>query len=442
MPEIIPVAPADFRIDELNPRISSPNAGQVKALHALARHLGPKLKVLAADIVQYGIDPSTLPIVMPLPGVAGKYIVLEGNRRLAALKALENPDSVAGAVEPGVLRQIRKLSKDYQANPIDTLLCVLVADREEARHWIELRHGGEALGAGISRWSSDEADRFRSRSGVSKPHTQLLDFLQRHGDLSEELRRKVPVTTLERLIGAPSVRNKLGVELHKKIIYLLAQESLIAKALMYVVNDLVTKNTNVGSVYNKELREKYAASIPGNIVVTPTLKSGYGVAASNAGTGVKPKAAAGAARTPKKRDRLIPRECVLGIPAGRLRDMETELSRRLSLENHANAISVLFRVFLELSVDTYNAKNLPAVSEGSALRVKTEAAVTDLVTRKKLTKKQAHPVLVACEKDTFLAASVVMLNQYVHNPFVFPAPDDLRAHWDSFQPFVSALWAP
>ena len=441
MSEMLPVAPADLRIDELNPRISSPNAGQVKALHALARHLGTKLRVLAADIVQYGVDPSTLPIVMSLTGVAGKYVVLEGNRRLAALKVLENPDTISGAVEPGVLRQIRKLSKDYHANPIETLNCILVESREAARHWIELRHAGELLGAGISRWSSDEIDRFRSRSGVTQPHSQVLDFLQRHGDLSDELRGKVPTTTLKRLIEAPSVRSKLGIELHKKVIYLLAPEASVAKALMHVITDLASGNTKVGSVYTKGQRETYAANIPKDVAVTPVIKSGQGVAASNAGTGAKPKPAS-ATRTPKKRDRLIPRDCVLGIPSGRLRDIETELSRKLSLENHANAISVLFRVFLELSVDIYNGKNLPAVREESTLRVKTEAAVTDLVARKKLAKKQAHPVLAACQKDTFLAASVVMMNQYVHNPFVFPAPDDLRAHWDSFQPFVTALWTP
>jgi hypothetical protein len=438
MSEMVPIPAADLRIDELNPRISSPNVGQVKALHALAKHLGTKLRVLAADIVQYGIDPSTLPIVMPLSGAEGKYVVLEGNRRLAALKALENPDSIAGAVEPGVLRQIRKLSKDYQANPLGDLNCIVVKGRDEARHWIELRHGGELLGAGISRWSPDEIDRFRSRSGVSQPHSQILDFLQRHGDLSDELRSKVPTTTLKRLIEAPSVRGKLGVELQKKIIYLLAPESAIAKAMMHVIDDLASGRTKVGDVYTKEQREQYAVNIPKDVAVTPLIKSGHGVAASSAGTGAKPKPASGA-RATKKRDRLIPRDA-LAIPAGRLKDIETELSRKLSLESHPNAISVLFRVFLELSVDLYNQKNLPSVSEAGALRVKTLAAVNDLIARKKLTKKQAHPVLTACEKDTFLAASVVMMNQYVHNPFVFPAPDDLRAHWDGFQPFVAALW--
>ncbi len=232
MPETIPIRPADLLIDEENPRLSEPNAGQHEAQRALAQHLGKKLTALAVDIVNYGLNPSDLPIVMPHASNPSRYVVLEGNRRLAALRALENPESLADAISGDVLTKIRKLSKEYQKNPIDEVTCTVVKVREEARHWVELKHTGLNDGAGLFPWGSDEIARWLARLGKPpQPHTQALDFLQKRGDLTPELRRRVPATSLKRLIETPEVREKLGLELQNGTLYLLADTARIAPRL-------------------------------------------------------------------------------------------------------------------------------------------------------------------------------------------------------------------
>ena len=90
-----------------------------------------------------------------------RYVVLEGNRRLTALKALENPEFLDGVVPKGVLTEVRHLSKKYHDAPLDSIQCLVVKGQDEARHWIELRHTGENEGAGIVRWGSDDAARYR-----------------------------------------------------------------------------------------------------------------------------------------------------------------------------------------------------------------------------------------------------------------------------------------
>lgn len=154
MSETLSISLANLLIDVENPRLPQPNVGQREALRALAHHQQRKLLTLATDITHNGVNPADLPIVMPMGDDLNRWVVLEGNRRLAALRGLEHPDLFVDAIEAGTLDELRKLSKEYQKDPIEAVQCLAVKDRDEARHWIVLRHTGENEGAGIVRWGS------------------------------------------------------------------------------------------------------------------------------------------------------------------------------------------------------------------------------------------------------------------------------------------------
>ncbi|MGD0205328.1 MAG: hypothetical protein ABSB57_02660 [Dehalococcoidia bacterium] len=433
------IRPADLLIDEQNPRILQPNLGQHGAIQALAQLQGRKLLALTKDIVKYGLNPSELSIVMPHEGDFERYVVLEGNRRLAALRALENPELLVDAVEAKVLKEIRRLSHAYQGNPVESVECLVVGNRPEAGHWIELRHTGERGGAGIVPWGSDESTRYSARSGKVKIHQQALDFLERRGDLSPQGRRAVPTTSFKRLIQTPEVRSKLGLEVQAGRLCLLADENNVAKALLHVTGDLASGKIRVKDIYHRGQRIAYANALPSSIVVRPTMKSGQGVDIETGETEVKPKRPP-SVRVVPERDKLIPHDCVLEVSDPRCRQIGKEL-RRLSLKDYPNAVSVLLRVFIELGADAYiEMENLPTASR-SSLRSKLRAVMDALILQQKLTKQQAQAVRRVLQRDSFLAPSIDLMHSYIHNQYVFPTPSDLRAEWDNLQPFVIAMWA-
>lgn len=431
----IPIS--DLVVDTRNPRLVEPDKSQRDALRDLAASQGKKLVALAEDAIGYGLNPSELPIVTRTKDQ--RYAVLEGNRRLTALRALENPDLLADAVPPSVLAKFKALNVEYLKNPVESVLCWVVDNRKEADHWIELRHTGENKGAGIVRWESDDSARFGTRKAKPGIHTQALDFLQRRGVIDNALRKKIPATSLKRLLGTPAVRSRLGISMEAGNLVRMADAERVAKALKYVVDDFVEKRFRTKDIYLSEQREQYANSLPARIAVAATKKKGEGVPLAESGQTGAASAKPKRRKTKRPRDVLIPNECVLEITSERINQIEAEL-RRLSLERHPNAISVLLRVFLELSADDYIDRRGLILPSRPTLGNKLSAVADDLLQRKKFTKKQAVPVRRACQKNSFLAPSVTMMHQYVHNQHLFPIGSDLRANWDSLQPFVMAIW--
>ena len=438
MAESISVPTANLLLDSGNPRLSASSNGQRETLRALAEEQGPKLRVLAEDIVEHGLDPSELTIVMP-SAEPGRFIVLDGNRRLGAIRALEAPEILDGAVPQAVLNAFRKSSEVYQENPIYEISCVLFENRESADHWLELRHTGERGGAGAVLWSGQARSRFLARATEVEPYMQALDFLHSRGALPAERRVQVPGSTLGRLLSTPHVRDRLGIELVDGKLRALAPEDEVEAVLLHIVDDITDGPIKVNDVYYVEQRKAYIDALPAAVVPRQTHEPGKGVA-----LGTDPpepsKRQRRRPRVPKPRERLIPGDCVLDVSDARLHAIETEL-RHLNIETYTNAVSVLLRVFLELTADWY-IEDRQLATQATRLGGKLNAATDDLVKRQKLTSDEAKAARRAAQRGTFLAPSVTQLHQWIHNKDMFPGPADLRSEWDGLQPWFMAVWAP
>src|SRR5271154_5408567 len=98
----------ELRLDELNFR-TGPVPGQRGAILAIIDEQKRKLANLARDILEMGAVSPGEPIWVTRDlENAGKYIVLEGNRRVCALMLLDTPTLADGTV---VERAFKELSR-------------------------------------------------------------------------------------------------------------------------------------------------------------------------------------------------------------------------------------------------------------------------------------------------------------------------------------------
>ena len=170
-----------------------------------------KLVVLANDIIENGISPIDLLLVVPKG--KGRYTVVEGNRRLAAIRMIANPDLADGTV---IAAQMKRIAGRGESP--DEVECAIVSSRDDATHWMELRHGGEAGGAALVRWNPLAANRFSHRPGsqAAKAIT-LLEAVEEGYPKNEVVKALIAevaskrLTTLGRLAADPSFRDRVGM---------------------------------------------------------------------------------------------------------------------------------------------------------------------------------------------------------------------------------------
>jgi len=438
---------ADMLLDLENPRISKAG-GQNDALQKILEDQDAKLVALADSIVENGgLNPMDRLLVIRSSDNVGKYVVIEGNRRLAAAKILQNPAVLTGIeVRLPIQKRLEDLAPRFDLASVEPIDCYEVKDRAEGATWIHQRHTGENEGRGIVNWDAVATRRFKGRD----PALQALDFVMTHGGLSDEEKKAIearfPITTLDRLLSTPAVRALIGVDItdQKLLTNLTADE--VMKALRRMVRDLASKTVVVTALKKVEQQVDYVSKLRQDL---PDLSKRSNVQKSIDTFGGQDFKQPPAPK-PKPKPKLVPRkaliakDCRLNVTNAKIAEIFKEL-RSLSLTDYPHAISVLFRVFLETSVDEYlSQSNIPIIvktpngDKDKSLRKKVEEATAHMIANGTSRKHLAGVLKAISEKHNPL--NVDTLNNYVHNRFFSPTERDLRVAWDNAQPFFEKIW--
>lgn len=419
----------DLRLDVKNPR--HPEADhQRDAIIALLNDGSEKISNLAKDITEHGLSPAELLIVMR--SGQGKYVVLEGNRRIAALKLLHHPDLVRGHIFESQFDWIRETTENR--NIITEVPCAIVSSREEAHHWLELRHTGERGGAGIVPWSPAAQQRFSPRRGTQIDKAmKAIDMLRLSYPSDTELLEDLDIivdnrlSTLGRLIGDPDVRYSLGIAFKRgEIVF---SEEMSLPIVQKVISDLA-RNLSVSELKSKDQRRQYVGGIRDSISNVRDDTSDNDALLPTQPVSPKIKS--------KTRRKRATTQVVLfdGLELDNLGEKVSDILeelQRLDIERFPYAASVLLRSVIELSVDQFH-KNRDWVQKDFRKDIR---RCLDEIDESKKAHEYEYMRKSLSGQNSLLTPNT--LHGYVHSSYFHPSPADLRAITKNYRPFLEAL---
>ena len=192
-------------LNEKNPRFEEPATTENEAIEILCTKEG--IYKLAADIIELGsINPLELFALIPRDekddDKSKIYTVVEGNRRLCALKLLSDPKQATDDLR----EKFETLSENWIQ--IRTIPAVIFSDLESARAWLERMHGTQG-GVGRKPWSSEQKERFQS--GPNSFALSLLDYAEKQGFITKGERHR-KLTTVTRFIKNKKFQEWMGLD--------------------------------------------------------------------------------------------------------------------------------------------------------------------------------------------------------------------------------------
>lgn len=389
------------------------------------------MRNLAKDLVGKGeiFEP---PLVFP---VGDKYVVADGNRRTTCLKLLANPRR-APTIE---LQQFfGELKGKWPGTFPDKIECRVETDRDRVDDILFRRHTGVQGGIGQSTWDDRMKSNFivRTGKGGGLNVADEIEKLLKDADLLPP--RKIPRSNLNRLLSAESLRTRLGISVRKGKLDIIRDRAETLAALHRVAGDLATRTITLENIWDTESKLAYIDALEREGILpkvagraSPGLKPG---AVPTPTPPVPPRPA----RRPQVWPHLIPNVdygVTWSAHLQRHRAIWEELQYRLDLDQVPNAVSVLLRVLLELSIDNYVKRCQPTgVQESDKLATKAGKVAGNLHAEGKIDKKYLGAITKLKQGEEII--SLDTLNRYVHSPNFSVSPEHLKMLWSTLADFI------
>ena len=458
-------------LDPQNTRI--PTAHQTDDQRALLHELVAHEEVLglAKSIASLGLFPSERMVVMPY----GRYfLVLEGNRRLAAIRLLLNPEL---AQTSAMVRNYRRLARNIDLTPLTSIDVFLVENRITAARIIAALHTKPARRP----WRPVQKAQFyremvengltpkevAQEIGVPEGEvrrslrSEMLYRIAQTFDLPPGIRKRLDsrsfsFTTLERFLERTAGQEFLGIKPDNTHgIRGVVHPDRFRAVLTKIITDITTMSGLTRQINTEQEMRKYIQRAEKG---TPTTQTGGNFIPEFFLGGKTPKPEPPAPPKPKPRRRrstsVIPADFECSVREPKVSAIFSEL-RNINVRTQRNSSGVMLRVLLDVALWCFYK------------RIAISATVIAHYDKKR--KKRAHnknwtpslrqlirygvshhsfPGMSADEykslatllaKDANWNATLDILNEYTHNPQVQPTEQEVRTVWERAEPLLTII---
>lgn len=381
-------------------------------------------------------------------------VVLEGNRRLTVYKLLNNPSLAPSDI---LKNKFLKLKQEIIIGDDFAFDCLITNNKAEGFRYIERKHvkGNNEVG-----WGEQERTNHNVRRGNTTKKEEFkvaIAKIIKELDIPEELKEQVLgygyVTNFWRILDNSVAWKEYGFNL-KDNGELKIKDNDFEKKLKVIIFNVLKKEDFSGkkidsrSLNTNKEKENYLKSITNddckkvdfeikeNIKINLFNEPSVNIILSKKKNKINPISTL--------RKHLIPDDCRLTIDETKINNIYCELKDNLLIDDTSkavpNAVGVLFRVFLEISIDYFWEKGKGETFPDNTKLAGKITKVSDYMEKEKIadSKQLKNIRTVATDKNNLLA--IQNFHGYVHSYKTQPTSSDLKLKWDNLENFFEILW--
>lgn len=381
------------------------------------------------SIYENGFFPDESPVVVK---EKGKFVVVEGNRRVASLKAMRDPN----ITPPKFESKIREMMKSV--TPLSQITVRIATGRDQisqylaAKHTKTTRRPWSALRRAYFYYAQKEngesiVSLIRKYKGVDIPSYIKMYEMHRiasslkgvpEGMHAEVATKNFNISTLERLYNDSYVQKRLGINFDSKTGEVrVPKDKEFDDVYSKIVVDVATKAiTSRLQIKDAEDRKKYIDKLlPKPITSSGTLGA----------TSFKPKP------IPKVPRKLVPADIICTLSSPSIERVLWEL-QNINHRTFPNAAHDLLRSFLEAVLKKYLDRKgaTPAPKRAGGYIYLDDVLAAMHAKMKAESNHEIRQVIENIQKDKDF------LDHINHNPSVFSTDTKVEAQWDQMEELI------